>query len=216
MIVTIFIILLVISLFTIIAGKFMNAPPVSLAGYLFLFILGLVLMLGGLSYKVGATESYNYVCSCCESGTYKEGTTQTVYICAGLPNSCDAYDNNQLDCIASGCSFDSNTSLCTGEPSDCDSYSTSRECELVGCTWTESEMQPSTCENSSTLTIKNITTTEVYSSYDSEIFSGILVNHVFGFFLCILAVFGFVIVLINLESFQEVGGNNKGSDDFNG
>lgn len=60
MITTIFIILLILALSLIIAGFYTKAPPVNLTGYLFLFILGLVLLTGGLQYKSGSSTTFNY------------------------------------------------------------------------------------------------------------------------------------------------------------
>lgn len=131
MIITIFVILLIISLALITIAKALKQPPLALAGFLFLFILGLVLMIGGLEYQAGETEAYTYVCACCNETRYTE------------------------------------------------------EC------------------SSGELTLKNITKQKVYSAYDSEIVQGIQVNHIYGFFLCIIAIFGFVLTLTNLEAFEQ-------------
>jgi energy-coupling factor transporter transmembrane protein EcfT len=200
MIITIFIILLIISLALITTAKALKQPPLALAGFLFLFILGLVLMIGGLEYVAGETETYGYTCSCCQEGTYTEGII-TTYSCTGTPNTCDYYDLNQLDCIASGCTYNETTLSCDGTPSDCDTFTEERTCELVACYWEPN--QESGCINGTSITIKNTTKENIYSAYDSEIVQGIQVNHLFGFFLCIIAIFGFVLTLTNLEAFEQ-------------
>jgi len=60
MILEIFILLFLISLSFIILGYFTLAPPIQIIGYTFVFILGLVVMFGGLQYKTGESEIYNY------------------------------------------------------------------------------------------------------------------------------------------------------------
>lgn len=46
----------------ILLGKFTDAPPLQIGGYGFMFILGLVLMLGALQYPTGTNtlSTYNY------------------------------------------------------------------------------------------------------------------------------------------------------------
>lgn len=60
MIITIWAIILGLALILIFAGRFTDAPPVAIAGYSIIFILGLVLMLGSLQYQTGETSLSNY------------------------------------------------------------------------------------------------------------------------------------------------------------
>ena len=53
MIIDVYFILLGISLFCIVAGKYVDSPPLQFGGYTFLFLLGLTLMLGAVTYKTG-------------------------------------------------------------------------------------------------------------------------------------------------------------------
>jgi hypothetical protein len=64
MILEVFAVLLILSLVCLFIGKYLDAPPVQMGAYLFLFLLGITLMLGAVTYKTG--ENYNYVCACCD------------------------------------------------------------------------------------------------------------------------------------------------------
>lgn len=56
MILTLYITLLILTGAFIIIGKVFNSPPTEVIGYCFLFILGLVLMLGSVVYQTGETK----------------------------------------------------------------------------------------------------------------------------------------------------------------
>lgn len=60
MIITIWAIILGLALILVIAGRYTDAPPVAIAGYSIIFILGLVIMLGSLQYITGETSLSNY------------------------------------------------------------------------------------------------------------------------------------------------------------
>jgi len=62
MILELYITLLALSIIIVIAGKYLEGPPLQLTGYTFLFILGLVLLSGLIEYKSGEIKSYNYAC----------------------------------------------------------------------------------------------------------------------------------------------------------
>jgi len=206
MIITLFVIFLILSIILIFLGKYVEAPPVSLAGFLFLFIIGVAIIISGLGYEAGT--SYNYVCSCCENGIYTEGYTIGLGFCYGTPNPCDHYDLNELDCIASGCTYNSTDLNCYGTPSDCDTFNETRTCELVDCYW-DIEQGTEGCSDGSTLTLKN--TTRIYSDYSGE--AGITITRTIGFFISIIGVLGWIIILINLKSGKESYGTwNKGGN----
>lgn len=118
MILQIFFILLLFTLICIGGGRYLDSPPLTLGGYTFLFLLGLTLMLGQVSYASGESEIkvYHYL-----------------------------VDN---------------------------------------------------------VTIKNVSvsSSDVYSNYSGEIVQGITLNHVFGFFICILSAFGFISQIMNLKT----------------
>jgi protein-S-isoprenylcysteine O-methyltransferase Ste14 len=109
MVIEIFFILLLISLFSVSAGKYVDSPPLMLGGYTFIFLLGLVLMLGGVEYRTGSVTILS-----------------------------------------------ANDTM--------------------------------------------INTTGTYSNYNGEVFQGLMINHVFGFFMCILSAFGFISQLLNLKT----------------
>jgi energy-coupling factor transporter transmembrane protein EcfT len=201
MITTLFIIFLVVSFALIGLGKYLRQPPIVLSGFFFIFILGMVLLLGGLSYASGETITYGYVCSCCENGTYTEGGLTPEYYCAGTPHACDYYDGDAINCVAAGCDYNDTTLLCGGTPYDCDTYLIQRDCEAVACEWLPGQTYTG-CENGTSITTKNQTTTPTYTSYDNEIVEGLQIHHLLGFFLLITAILGWIITLTDLESFQ--------------
>ena len=201
MIIEIFIILLFLSIILIFAGRYTEAPPLQLAGYLFLFVLGLVMLSGNVFYVSGQNEINNYACGCCNEGVFNQGGSTYDYFCIGTPLHCDYYDLNELDCIASGCSYDNETLSCFGNPQACDTFTEQRTCELVNCTWA-GEPSLNACVNS-TLIISNVTTTKIYSGFSDEIISGVNLNHVFGLFLSIIVVLGWIIVFFNLKSMND-------------
>jgi hypothetical protein len=134
MILTLFIVLLVLSLATIVISQYTNAPPLSLTGYLFVFILGLVLLTGNVEYKSGEITSYTYLCG--------------------------------------GQCFDNRSSTYFN---------------LTNAQSVSSEIK-----------------TDTYTNYSGEVVSGIMLHHVFGFFMSILAAFGFVITLLHLKQSDDV------------
>jgi hypothetical protein len=201
MITELFIIFLIISFALIAVGKYLKQPPIVLAGYLFLFILGITLLTGGLVYSTGGIVNNSYVCACCNGGIYTEGGVSYDYFCIGTPNNCDYYDLNEVACIGAGCIYDNETLSCSGTPSDCDTFFIQRDCEAVACEWLPGQEPNPSCENG-TITLKNTTTIKAYTSYDNEIIEGIQIHHILGFFLVITAIFGWVITLTDLESFQ--------------
>lgn len=115
MIIAIWIIILALSLILIIAGKYIEGPPLQIGGFAFLFIMGLTLMLGGVQYTSGSNSITTY--------TY----------------------------------------------------------------------------NGTNITQTNETITNLYTSYSTEIIQGITINHTVGFFICVLSVFGFISVMMNLD-----------------
>lgn len=86
MIFTLWVSVLGLSLVLLILGKFIDAPPLQLAGSVFLFLLGLVLLLGGLQYEIGIEKSFDYVCGCCVNGTF---TISNVTREGGFVDQCD-------------------------------------------------------------------------------------------------------------------------------
>lgn len=86
MFLTLFIIFLCLSLVLIIVGLVKpEHSELSLAGFMFMFILSMVIILGGdIQYKTGVNETYEYSCLCCSNGQ----TTTSPGICtAELNNS---------------------------------------------------------------------------------------------------------------------------------
>lgn len=53
MIITAFVVFLALSIILIITGVYAEIPPVLIAGYVFMFALGVLLAFGGLEYKSG-------------------------------------------------------------------------------------------------------------------------------------------------------------------
>lgn len=197
MIITIFIIIIVLCLFLLIVGKYIDAPPLQLAGYLFMFLLGVGVAVSGLAYESGI--DYTYTCGCCENGTFKEGniTEYYSYECVGTPFDCSYYSEQETNCLLAGCSYDNETLICSGTPDDCDTRLIERDCEAINCTWDLGQEPALTegCTNGSII-LKN--ETKVYSAYSGE--TGIAVSHYLGYFLCIIAVFGWIIVFMNLKA----------------
>lgn len=139
MIIELFTILLIFTITIIIGGKFIDAPGLQLTGYCFLFLLGLVILFGGIEYKTGEIS-----------------TTTPVYASAcvsGFPT----------------CAF---------------------ECDQA-------------CANPEVYVVNNtLTTTNTYTRFENEIYSGINLNHIIGFFICIISGLGFAIQLMNLNKFS--------------
>jgi len=139
MVISVFLILLLLSIVFIIAGKYIEAPAIQMAGWTFMFLLGVIVMSGNLQYTTGAYEQENnyYVCGCCMEGEF--------------------YYNDTQICIE-------------GE-------------ELV-------------LLNTTKQTLTN------YTAVTGEIIPGVDLHHVFGLLLSVIAGFGFVIVLLNLDKFS--------------
>jgi len=66
MIITLFALLLILTLILIIAGKYIEAPGLQLAGYTFLFLLGIIILFGEVEYQTGElntlTPTYSIGC----------------------------------------------------------------------------------------------------------------------------------------------------------
>jgi len=216
LILTLFIALIIISILLIVISQYIGSPPLQLGAYTTLFILGIILLSGGVAYESGETKNYTYVCVCCTNGTINYGETQGV--CSGTPADCDYYDGFESACILNGCSYD--LDLCSGTPNDCDTYTDWRSCTSATCTWE----YVSGCEQGSTIELNNETTTATYTNYSGEIYQGVMVHHLIGFIISILASMGFILVFMNLDRFslnteqdafreyrgQKGGGINKG------
>lgn len=119
MIIDVYFILLGISLFCIVAGKYVDSPPLQLGGYTFLFLLGITLMFGAVTYKTGSITILT-----------------------------------------------SNSTI--------------------------------------------INATNVYTNYSGEITGGLLVHHVFGFFMSILSAFGFISGILGLKADDDFVSKNNG------
>lgn len=60
MILELYAVFLAISVIGIVIGVYTEAPVLSIGAYGFLFILGIILLFGGVQYKTGTTEQYSY------------------------------------------------------------------------------------------------------------------------------------------------------------
>jgi hypothetical protein len=60
MILTLFAILLALTIILIMASKYIEAPGLQLTGYCFLFLLGLVVLFGSLQYPTGEISNFGY------------------------------------------------------------------------------------------------------------------------------------------------------------
>lgn len=59
------------------------------------------------------------------------------------------------------------------------------------------------CINPEVYVVNNtLTTTYTYTAFENEIYAGVNLNHVIGFFICIVSGLGFAIVLMNLDKFK--------------
>lgn len=130
MILTIWTVLLVLSLVVVIGGKYVNSPPLQISGFFFLFLLGITLLSGGVQYKNGVTETYNYMCLGC--------------------------GGNSIPTFTGNASID----------------------------------KPF---------VSSISKADTYSNYSGEVVYGIMLHHVFGFFVTVLSILGFISCLINLR-----------------
>jgi hypothetical protein len=198
MILSIFIVLIIVSLAVLVIGQYLSAPPLQIAGYVMGFILGLTLMLGGVTYASGEITYYDYVCGCCQNMTFVYQTNIS-YECIGTPYSCDAYDGNELDCLVAGCVYDTGLEICSGTPDECIVFDTSRDCSVVGCEWNITQSSTADCENES-LVVKTENVTTTYTNYSGEVVQGVMLHHIFGLLLCLLSALGFIVVLMNLKS----------------
>lgn len=84
---SLFIIFLCLSLILIIIGLFRpEHSELSLAGFLFLFVLSMTIILGGeIQYKIGSNTTYSYTCHTCDQVTYTNDLT--------LSQTTDIYEN---------------------------------------------------------------------------------------------------------------------------
>jgi hypothetical protein len=197
MIVTIFITIFAIALILLFVGQYLSAPPLQIGAYVIGFLLGLTLMLGGVSYPNGEVKQNNYACACCGDGGVSFVNLTIGGVCSGTPYDCDYYDGSEVTCVFAGCTYDSILELCSGVPLDCDTELIERDCNSANCTW--SNVTSTGCVNGSSLVVLSENKTISYSSFSGEIFFGIELNHIFGLLLSLLSAFGFVIVFMNLK-----------------
>ena len=65
---TLFIVFLILTLLIITIGLFRpEHTELALVGFLFLFFLSLIMMLGDIQYKTGINETMTYSCLCCDA-----------------------------------------------------------------------------------------------------------------------------------------------------
>lgn len=182
---------LFLTIIIIIAGKYINSPVLQISSFTILFILGIILLLGAVTYKTGSTDSYSYMCTVC--GT----PSNTTYLCTGNPNSCDTYDGMQETCILYGCTYNETDNLCYGTPYSCESYISSYVCGRVGCELIEITTNGTIGINATV--ISSVTHQNSYSNYDNEIVQGLTLHHLLGFLIAILGALGFISSLFNLK-----------------
>jgi hypothetical protein len=77
MILELYIAFLALAVVSVILGIYTQAPVISIGGYGILFILGVILLLGGLQYRTGTVDTYSYMCSSCVN---TENRTQNVTV----------------------------------------------------------------------------------------------------------------------------------------
>lgn len=184
MLLALFLVILGISIGLIFFGEYTEEGVYSLGGLLFLFLLGLsVLLPGSLQIPNGENVTYQYKCGCCDGFNF---TITEAFICYGIPNSCDFYDMDMAGCMAHNCTYDFNTSLCFGTPYPCDDYNNNPvACYQAGCEYQYGNACPNGTEK--------VITTETHTPNNTN-FSDTL-SHIMGFWLTLIAIFGFVIKL---------------------
>ena len=98
---TLFVVFLVITLVIIFLSFY--APEHSelgLVGFLFLFLLSLVILGGDIQYKTGVNETYTYGCLCCEQGQVIGGElvrNETYYGCTSENASLEVIGVTKVD-----------------------------------------------------------------------------------------------------------------------
>lgn len=86
---TLYVVFLVISLVTIFLGFYRSEhSEFSLIGFMFLFLLSMVMIQGNIQYKIG--ETYNYSCLCC--GEYLNEREDLIY----GAHVCEVTDNSSI------------------------------------------------------------------------------------------------------------------------
>jgi hypothetical protein len=199
MLLALFLVILAISLGLIWFGEYTEEGVYSLGGLLFLFLLGLSILLpGNLQIPNGETVNYSYACGCCDGHQFILNDSSG-FFCFGFPNGCDHYDLNLPECLAHNCTYDFNTTFCYGTPYPCSNYSNPVSCYEAGC---EYEYQPEpTCPNGTEKVITTETHTPIQTNF-SDTFS-----HIMGVWLTLIAVFGFAIKLGQIrEGFKDKNG----------
>jgi len=90
---TLYVVLIVISLLIIFLGFYRaEHSEFSLVGFMFLFLLSMVMIEGNIQYKIG--ENYTYSCLCC--GEYLDSREGTVY----GSHICDANETSTMSLTA--------------------------------------------------------------------------------------------------------------------
>ena len=196
MILEIFVVLIVLSLVLLLLGRYIDAPPLQISAYVILFLLGVTLMLGGVTFKSGESVSYGYVCSCCLNNSFSFNYYSN-FSCFGTPADCDTYNGTEANCLLAGCSYDTGLNVCSGNPDECIVENEERDCEARLCEW-GNNVSVSNCVNSS-IVLNNESKTFVYSNYSGEIVQGVMLHHVFGLLISLLSALGFIIVFMNLK-----------------
>lgn len=194
MIIGLYIAFLILAIIIVGLSQYTGSPPLQLGAYTILFILGIILLSGGVSYESGETKAYSYSCVCCTNGTINYGETQGV--CSGTPATCDTYDGFESACTLNGCTW--TDPICTGTPYDCDTYTDWRGCTSATCEWAYT----SACTDNQTIVLNNETTSKTYTNYSGEIYEGVMIHHLIGFIISILACLGFILVFMNLDRFS--------------
>jgi hypothetical protein len=151
MLISIYIALLVVALFLILLGYFIDIKVLSIVGAFAVFLLGLVMSQGAITYQTGQNESYSYICSIC--GTPSVNVTD----CFGNPTPCVEHASIGICYLYDGCFYNETAEECQGEPSDCDTYLTGYDCELNGCNFTSTVINGTAGINASVID-KKVTT----------------------------------------------------------
>jgi hypothetical protein len=187
MLLALFLIILAISLLLIGFGEYTKEGIYSLGGLLFLFLLGLTVLLpGNLTIPNGETVNLSYACGCCNNHEFILQDTYYFY-CYGTPHNCDYYDGNPIECLEMGCAYDYNTSLCNGYPTPCENYTEFPPCLNAGCEY--NYQQGGTCPNGTEKVVTSETHTTTQEPFNDTM------SHIMGVWLTLIAIFGFAIKL---------------------
>jgi hypothetical protein len=184
MLLALFLVILAISLALIWFGEYTEEGVYSLGGLLFLFLLGLSILLpGNLQIPNGEAVNYSYACGCCDGFNF---TMTEEFTCFGIPDGCDTYDLDFVNCLAHNCTYDFNTTFCSGTPYPCEYYNPNPPaCYEAGCEYQYGDA----CPNGTEKVISSETHTPIQTQF-SDTFS-----HIMGVWLTLIAVFGFAIKL---------------------